>query len=69
VGESIGLEELKEVDDALHTSLSWAASDQFNEVGISESALVRCVTACCVLNNDPCTAAPVLACRMPILFW
>jgi hypothetical protein len=69
VGESIGLEELKEVDDALHTSLSWAASDQFNEVGISESALVRCVTACFALNNDPCTAAPVLACRMPILFW
>ena len=31
-GEPIGLEELKEVDDALHTSLSFAGGDGFDEV-------------------------------------
>ena len=58
LNEPIGLEDLKEVDDALHTSLTYEGSDEYDEVGTTRAAAVALPAA--VLRNPTfCAAAPL----------
>ena len=51
LNEPIGLEDLKEVDDALHTSLSYAGSDEYDEVGINPCRC-SCTAGSCATKPD-----------------
>ena len=51
LNEPIGLEDLKEVDDALHTSLTYAGSDEYDEVGINPCRC-SCTAGSCATKPD-----------------
>ena len=57
LNEPIGLEDLKEVDDALHTSLSYAGSDEYDEVGINPCRYSCTAGSCATETRHSVTAA------------